>query len=103
MNNLLERVIAAHGGLARWNVFTTVKATIVTGGALWGMKGLVQDPAPRQMTVWLHEERASVTPGAGEGEGDEGGEGAPRGGRESVHRASERWAGRARRSPGALP
>ncbi|MNT98391.1 hypothetical protein D3C72_2409640 [compost metagenome] len=26
------------------------------------MKGLVQDPAPRTMTVSLHEERASVTP-----------------------------------------
>ena len=38
------------------------RATIVTGGALWGMKDLVQDPAPRTMTVWLHEERASVMP-----------------------------------------
>jgi hypothetical protein len=62
MNDLLQQVIAAHGGLARWNALTTVTATIVTGGALWGMKGLVQDPAPRTMTVWLHEERASVMP-----------------------------------------
>src|SRR4029453_14904077 len=42
--------------------FTTVRATIVTGGAFWGMKDLVQDPDPREMTVWLHEERASVMP-----------------------------------------
>jgi hypothetical protein len=29
------------------------------------MKGLTQDSAPRQMTVWLHEQRASVTPFGG--------------------------------------
>jgi len=62
MPNLLNRVIEAHGGLERWNQFNTVNATIVTGGALWGMKGLHQDPDPREMTVWLREERASVIP-----------------------------------------
>src|SRR5258708_10202191 len=41
MNELLEDVIAAHGGLARWKAFAKVQATIVTGGALRGMKGLV--------------------------------------------------------------
>ena len=62
MNELVENVIAAHGGLARWKAFAKVQATIVTGGALWGTKGLVQDPDPREMTVSLHEEWASVTP-----------------------------------------
>src|SRR5258708_23586009 len=62
MSNLLNRIIEAHGGLERWNQFNTVKATIVTGGALWAMKGLHQDPDPREMTVWLREERASVIP-----------------------------------------
>src|SRR5258708_8459555 len=41
MNELLEDVIAAHGGLARWKAFAKVQATIITGGALRGMKGLV--------------------------------------------------------------
>lgn len=62
MNDLLEQVLAAHGGLDRWQELTTVRATIVTGGELWGLKGLVQDPAPREMTVSLHEERASLQP-----------------------------------------
>ncbi len=62
MSDVLDRVIAAHGGLDRWQALSTVRATIVTGGALWAMKGLVQNPNPRQMTVWLHEQRASVTP-----------------------------------------
>ena len=60
--NLLDRVVSAHGGLERWNRVQTVHANIVTGGSLWGMKGLTQDSAPREMTVWLHEQRASVMP-----------------------------------------
>src|SRR5215470_11625627 len=62
MNDLLRNVLEAHGGLARWNKFSTVRAQIVTGGGLWPLKGLIQDAAPRQMTVSLHEEFASVTP-----------------------------------------
>jgi len=62
MSGLLTSVLDAHGGLDRWRRFSRVQATIVTGGDLWGLKGLVQDPAPRQMTVSLHEEWASVQP-----------------------------------------
>src|SRR5262245_11456831 len=62
MNELLNNVLEAHGGLARWHEFSTAPAQIVTGGGLWALKGLIQDPAPRQMTVSLREEFASVTP-----------------------------------------
>ena len=62
MNELLESVLEAHGGLRRWNQFNTVSAQIVSGGGLWALKGLIQDPAPRKMTASLHEEFASVTP-----------------------------------------
>ena len=48
MNELLTNVLQAHGGLDRWNQFSTVRAQIVTGGGLWALKGLVQDSAPRQ-------------------------------------------------------
>ena len=41
MDNLLTNVIEAHGGFARWKALTKVQASIVTGGGLWGMKGLV--------------------------------------------------------------
>jgi hypothetical protein len=61
MNDLLMKVLEAHGGLARWNRFSTARAQIVTGGGLWALKGLTQDPAPRQETVSLREEFASVT------------------------------------------
>jgi hypothetical protein len=62
MNALLASIIEAHGGLDRWRRFNRVEATIVTGGAFWGMKNLTQDQDPRRMTVSLHEQRASVAP-----------------------------------------
>jgi hypothetical protein len=65
MSDLLAQVVEAHGGLSRWRQKRTVQATIVTGGELWGMKGVPQDPEPREMTVELHEERASVRPYGG--------------------------------------
>lgn len=61
MIELLTNIIEAHGGLERWSKFSRIDAVIVTGGALWGMKGLTQDPEPRQMTVWPHVERSSVS------------------------------------------
>jgi len=62
MSDLLDSVLKAHGGLDRWHEFSHVRACIVTGGELWGIKGLVQDPSPRQMTVALHHEWASLAP-----------------------------------------
>src|SRR3981189_1653087 len=62
MNELLGRILDAHGGIDRWNGYQKVEATIVTGGGFFALKGVLQDPDPRRMTVWLHEERSSVTP-----------------------------------------
>jgi hypothetical protein len=65
MNELLAQAVAAHGGLERWNGFDAVTATFVTGGQLWAIKGVVQDAAPHQVTVALHEERAAIAPFGG--------------------------------------
>jgi hypothetical protein len=62
MNELLARIIDAHGGMDRWSGLEKVEATIVSGGGFFPLKGLVQDADPRRMTVWLHEERSSVWP-----------------------------------------
>jgi hypothetical protein len=62
MNALLGQVLEAHGGLERWRRYSRVEATIVTGGGFFPLKGVLQDRNPRRMTVWLHEERSSVTP-----------------------------------------
>jgi hypothetical protein len=67
MTGLLAAVLAAHGGLERWREFSTMEATIISGGKLWEIKGQPQDPEPRRMTVALHHEWASVQPfGAGD-------------------------------------
>jgi hypothetical protein len=62
MNELLAKIIDAHGGLERWNGHEKVDATIVSGGGLFPLKGVPQDSNPRRVTVWLHEERSSVLP-----------------------------------------
>jgi hypothetical protein len=62
MNELLAKIIDAHGGMDCWNRFEKVEATIVSGGGLFRLKGVPQDSTPRRMTVWLHEERSSVFP-----------------------------------------
>jgi hypothetical protein len=62
MSDLVSGVLEAHGGVERWQRFTTATATIVSDGELSRTKGLPQDLCPRQMTVSLHEEHASVRP-----------------------------------------
>jgi len=62
MNPLLAEILDAHGGLNRWNEYHKVDATIISGGGLFQLKGIPQDPSPRKMSVWLHEERSSVFP-----------------------------------------
>ena len=62
MNELLARIIDAHGGINCWNRYEKVEATIVSGGGFFRLKGVPQDSTPRRMTVWLHEERSSVFP-----------------------------------------
>lgn len=62
MNQLLHSILEAHGGLQQWKAFRQVDATIVSGGGFFQLKGVPQDPTPRRMTVWLHEERSSVMP-----------------------------------------
>jgi hypothetical protein len=62
MSDLVASVIDAHGGLIRWRQHRAVTTTLVTGGGLWAMKGLIQDRTPRTMWASRHEEHASVAP-----------------------------------------
>ena len=59
---LLDQVIDAHGGLDRWNRFEKVEAEIVGGGGLFRFKGSPPVSGPRQVTIWLHEQRATIAP-----------------------------------------
>jgi hypothetical protein len=64
--DLLTRVLDAHGGVGRWRKFTRIEATNVSGGLLFEMKGMPQDPTPRQMTAMLQREWSSVRPFGGD-------------------------------------
>ena len=44
MTGLLDAVLAAHGGLDRWREFSTMEATIISGGKLWQIKGNLKIP-----------------------------------------------------------
>jgi hypothetical protein len=62
MNNLLETVIEAHGGLERWNQLDAVSVHGANGGALWALKGhpgVLDDVFVRAS---LHQERESHHP-----------------------------------------
>lgn len=62
MSDLLSTIIAAHGGLARWNQFTELKAHLDQGGALWGLKGKAGLLDSVDVTVGLRDEWASHSP-----------------------------------------
>ena len=60
--DLLTAALEAHGGVEHWRRFSRVEATVVSGGLLFEMKGVPQDPTPRRMTAALQREWASVQP-----------------------------------------
>ena len=62
MSDLLNTVIEAHGGLARWNELDTVSARLTQGGVMRAIKGqgdVLNDVFARAS---LHQERESHHP-----------------------------------------
>ncbi len=61
MSDLLTSVVEAHGGLKRWHELRTGNATLISGGELLDRKA-PQSPEPRRITIFLHEQFASMPP-----------------------------------------
>src|ERR1700733_10233355 len=62
MSDLLDMAVHAHGGLQRWNEFTTLKAELSVDGAIWHAKqqpGLLAD---KMFEIDTHKERLTITP-----------------------------------------
>jgi len=57
---LLDEVLAAHGGIARWRQLKGLASTIVTGGRLWSLKGIDMDRTPRRATTDFHRQWTQV-------------------------------------------
>ncbi|MER6318235.1 hypothetical protein ABT237_31370 [Streptomyces sp. NPDC001581] len=62
MTDLLDEIVEAHGGLARWNELETVSAHLVQGGAVWGLKGRQGVLDDVRITDGPHEELVSHRP-----------------------------------------
>jgi hypothetical protein len=61
-NDLAKFAIEAHGGLERWNSFTTLSAHLIQGGVLWAAKGKAGVLDDVTVTVDLRNEKASHWP-----------------------------------------
>src|SRR5258707_967555 len=62
MNELLARILDAHGGMERWRGYEKVEATIISGGGFFALKGGLQDSTPRGMAGWQKGHRSRVLP-----------------------------------------
>src|SRR6266851_799737 len=60
--DLAKLAIEAHGGLERWNSFTTLSVHGIDGGVLWGAKGKAGVLDDVTITVDLRNEKASHYP-----------------------------------------
>ncbi|RKT10320.1 hypothetical protein B0G69_7684 [Paraburkholderia sp. RAU2J] len=62
MNAVAQSIIEAHGGLAQWRKFSTVRADLVQGGALWALKGHAGTLDRTTVTVATDRQWASHAP-----------------------------------------
>lgn len=62
MHSLLSDALDAHGGLTRWRRHAGLSSTIVSGGSLWGVKGIDMDATPRIATTKFRRQWTSVAP-----------------------------------------
>ena len=49
MNELLTKILDAHGGLERWRSYNKVEATIVSVGGFFALKCVLQDANPARI------------------------------------------------------
>lgn len=62
MSTLIDEIVDAYGGLARWNSVQIITAHKRFGGAIWDLKqvpGIVDDG---EITVWIQQQHTSLHP-----------------------------------------
>ncbi|MBN3819712.1 hypothetical protein G3N57_25275 [Paraburkholderia sp. Se-20369] len=62
MNDLLQKVLDAYGGLDRWNTFSKLDVKSETGGPFWFTHGILESHACSNVTIKAHEEWTSIYP-----------------------------------------
>jgi hypothetical protein len=58
----LTDFLIAHGGLDSWRNAKGLSSTIISGGQLWGIKGIDMPPIPRRVTTEFHRQWMQVQP-----------------------------------------
>ena len=67
MNDLLALAIDAHGGLDRWNSFSTLSAHLEIGGEIWRIKQQPDLLHDKRFDLRTQEQHLTITPFGGEG------------------------------------
>lgn len=62
MDLKLSDILDAHGGLSTWRRFKGLSSTIVSGGHLWGTKGISMDDTLRRTTTEFRRQWTCVAP-----------------------------------------
>ncbi|MRW91470.1 hypothetical protein GJ699_15870 [Duganella sp. FT80W] len=62
MHELLHHIIEAHGGMERWNSYTTLSAHLSQGGILWPLKGKGGMLDEVDIQIQLHQPWTSHSP-----------------------------------------
>ena len=62
MSDLLDEMLAAHGGEKRWNEITNINIQLAATGAVWTLKGQPTLFAKVSVDVDPHSQRVSATP-----------------------------------------
>lgn len=62
ITGLLAEALEAHGGLDRWNKSEGLTSSIVTGGVLWGLKGIDMDGSPRRVKTRFRDQWTQTSP-----------------------------------------
>jgi len=62
MNDLLDFVLDAHGGLNRWSDVSTLTAKLAAGGPFWGQQGFPDAFGDETLTIDTRRQHAVFTP-----------------------------------------
>ena len=62
MNDLLDFVLDAHGGLKRWSDVSTLTAKLAAGGPFWGQQGFPDAFLDETLTIDTRRQHAVFTP-----------------------------------------
>lgn len=65
MGDVVDDVLHAYGGRARWARVTAIAAHYRLGGALWAHQGIPGVAGEGEVTVWVKDQRVSMRPFAG--------------------------------------